>query len=184
MFRTDIHPICGPPRRAGFAVLLLIAFLVATPGMAQWVLFEDKTAERSNVADNVWATDPEEKDYDVADLDKDGDLDLVVVRKQPVTSAGKRTNLLMMNVNGVLTDRTAEFATTSDVPGDQGFLTPTNDRDVEIVDLNNDNHSDVIAIHPYDGQFAIFQKNHLAGVLEDSGDIRSNKKLIIPQTLI
>lgn len=86
-----------------------------------------------------------ETDVDWADLDKNGFTDVVVVRKQPFTSPGKRTNILLMNYNGVLTDVTSTFAaSSSDVPGDQGFLTPTNDRDVVISDVDNDGWLDVI----------------------------------------
>ena len=47
-------------------------------------------------------------------------------------------------MNGILTDRTAEFATASSVPGDNGFLTPTNDRDVYLIDLDLDGWLDMI----------------------------------------
>ncbi|MCH7890985.1 MAG: FAD-dependent oxidoreductase, partial [Gemmatimonadetes bacterium] len=57
-------------------------------------------------------------------------IDLVVVRKEPFSTIGKRTNVLLMNEGGVLKDRTRELASASDVAGDSGFLTPTNDRDV------------------------------------------------------
>ena len=85
-----------------------------------------------------------ETDLAWADLDKDGWTDLVVVRKQPFTSAGKRTNMLLMNSNGTLMDRTALYASASDVAGDQGFLTATNDRDVFIADLDGDTWLDVV----------------------------------------
>ena len=45
---------------------------------------------------------------------------------------------------GVLTDRTAEYASASDVAGDQGFLTPTNDRDVVLADVDGDGWLDII----------------------------------------
>jgi hypothetical protein len=85
-----------------------------------------------------------ETDMAWADLDKDGWTDLVIVRKQPFTSAGKRTNMLLMNEDGFLADRTAMFASASDVPGDIGFRTATNDRDVFIADLDNDTWLDVV----------------------------------------
>lgn len=85
-----------------------------------------------------------ETDVAWGDLDKDGWTDLVIVRKQPFTSAGKRTNLLLMNENGVLVDRTTQYASAADVPGDQGFNTPTNDRDVAFVDVDNDTWLDVV----------------------------------------
>ncbi len=85
-----------------------------------------------------------ETDFAVGDLDQDGWDDLVVVRKQPFTSTGRRTNLLLMNEQGVLMDRTAQYASSSDVPGDQGFLTPTNDRDVVIADVDQNGWLDVV----------------------------------------
>ena len=140
------NPICGPPRRGPFVYLLVLVAVVAlTPGLlAQWVEFEDQTAERSDAAEELFANDPEEKDYAWGDLDNDGDLDLAIVRKEPFTTPGKRVNVLMMNQGGVLTDRTADFAVDTDIPGDQGFLTPTNDRDVTMVDVNQDGWLDLI----------------------------------------
>jgi len=51
-----------------------------------------------------------------------------------------------MNENGVLTDRTTEYATNTDVSGDQGFLTPTNDRDIILHDLDLDGWLDMITV--------------------------------------
>jgi hypothetical protein len=49
-----------------------------------------------------------------------------------------------MNENGVLVDRTAQYCQDTDVPGDLGFSTPTNDRDATIVDLDGDQWPDII----------------------------------------
>lgn len=108
-----------------------------------WVEFE-KDNSRLVASNSLGLGDDEEKDYAVGDLDKDGWEDLVCVRKSPFTSSGHRVNVLFMNENGVLTDRTAQYASASDVGGDQGFQTPTNDRDVRIGDLNNDGWDDVV----------------------------------------
>ena len=133
------------------------ALLTTSAAHAQWVQFVDSTAARmpvgaglNNAATSI--SDPDEKDYAWADIDKDGDIDLVCVRKQPFTSSGKRTNVLFMNegiaqghaINGVLVDRTSTYAIASDVAGDQGFLTATNDRDVFLADVNNDTWLDII----------------------------------------
>ena len=110
----------------------------------QFVEFVEETDTRIDAPNALVADDPEEKDYAWADLDQDGDTDLVIVRKQPFTSTGKRVNVLLMNEGGVLVDRTAEYATASDVPGDQGFNTPTNDRDIILVDVDGDDWLDMV----------------------------------------
>ena len=127
--------------------LVLAAVLTAAPAFAQldvkWVQFQNETAVRLVSDPLLGISDPEEKDYAWGDVDKDGDIDLVVVRKQPFSTPGARINVLFMNENGVLTDRTGDYATDTDVAGDQGFLTPTNDRDVVLADFNGDGWLDM-----------------------------------------
>lgn len=119
--------------------------LLAVPAFAQnWVDFVNETGDRMQADPSVSTSDSQEKDYIVGDLDNDGDDDLICVRKQPFTSTGRDINILFMNEGGVLVDRTAQYAAQSDVSGDQGFLTPTNDRDVELVDVNRDGWLDVV----------------------------------------
>jgi len=132
-----------------FNALLRPTLLITMIGTAsaqgfnnQWVSFTEDPS-RLDVAAPI--SSPQiEVDFAWGDLDQDGWTDLVVVRKEPFSTAGKRTNVLLMNVNGVLTDRTGLFASTSDVPLDQGFLTPTNDRDVVIVDVDQDGWLDLV----------------------------------------
>jgi hypothetical protein len=116
----------------------------------QWVSFTKQNSRI--VTPTVPLTEMStEVDVDWADLDKDGWTDLVAVRKQDFTSAGKRVNLLLLNKNGVLTDF-SQLARFSTVPGDVGFGTPTNDRDVRIIDFDNDGWLDfVIATTLSDG---------------------------------
>ncbi|MCA9290118.1 MAG: VCBS repeat-containing protein [Phycisphaerales bacterium] len=142
-------------RRALFlcgSTFLLLAGSMAT---ADWVDFVNETSTRLPVPPNSAAlsvNDPEEKDYAWGDVDNDGDIDVVCVRKQPFTTTGKRVNVLFMNegpaegqsIQGIFIDRTAQYATASDVPGDQGFNTPTNDRDVVLYDLDNDGWLDMV----------------------------------------
>ena len=110
----------------------------------QWLGYSDQTNARLNSAPGVGINDLQEKDYIWGDLDQNGFTDLVSVRKQPVTTNGKFANVLFMNSNGVFTDSTAAFASATNVPGDNGFLTPTNDRDVGVADVDLDGWLDVI----------------------------------------
>ena len=151
------NPICGPPvsvvsmvshrsrpTARHYSHLILVALLASTPAAAAWVEFADETATRLVAAPAVGVDDVEEKAFAWGDVDKDGDIDLVVARKEPFTSTGKRTNVLFLNQGGVLVDRTAEFAVQSDMIHDLGFLTPTNDRDILLVDLDLDGWLDVV----------------------------------------
>lgn len=117
----------------------------AQPFDNKWVAFEESPSSLGLPAINVSNTNLE-VDFAWGDLDNDGDIDLVVARKEPFTQSGKRSNLLLMNENGVLVDRTSQFAMASDVPGDNGFLTPTNDRDVALADLDSDGWLDIITV--------------------------------------
>jgi hypothetical protein len=127
--------------RTDIVVRLGAVGLLSLSARAQWAV---SYVEDPSRVDPAAATDQAEKDYAWGDLDRDGDIDLVVVRKQPWTTTGRRANMLLMNEDGVLTDRTAEYASASDVAGDQGFLTPTNDRDVVIADVDGDEWLDII----------------------------------------
>ena len=141
---TDL--IGAPPRDVKTACLLVLALVAGATGdaLGQWVQFQDETSSRLSAALPVGADDVEEKAYAWGDLDRDGDTDLVVARKQPWVTSGKKINVLLINQEGVLTDRTAEFAVEADIEGDEGFLTPTNDRDVALADVNLDGWLDVI----------------------------------------
>lgn len=122
--------------------LLLCSANVEAQFDDQWARFElDPSAI---VTASPISDDAHETDLAWGDVDGDGDIDLIVVRKEPFTTEGRRTNVLLLNENGVLVDRTAELAAASDVPGDSGFLTPTNDRDVELVDLTGDGLPEIV----------------------------------------
>lgn len=123
--------------------LLAAAALVSTV-RAQWVTFQNQTSTRLVAPAAVGANDLKEKDYAWADFDHDGDIDMVSVRKEPWTVAGGFPNVLLMNENGVLTDRTATLASASLVPGSSGFLDDTNDRDVVAADVNGDGWEDLV----------------------------------------
>ncbi len=80
------------------------------------------------------------------DLNLNGWTDLVAVRRPVFTLLGKRTNVLLMNENGVLVDRTAAYASqATGVPTfDLGFLTATSDQDVILIDVDGDGWLDVV----------------------------------------
>lgn len=127
------------PLESSVRALVLLAVLSPTPLLAaDWVTFTDETATRLVAAPSVGVDDPEEKDFSIGDLDQDGDVDLVVGRKTPFTSSGHgpRRNVLFMNENGVLTDRTATLAV--------AMLDATDDREVLVVDLDGDGWLDVV----------------------------------------
>jgi hypothetical protein len=135
--------------------ILIAAALSGSVRAEPWITFNNETSSRLDVAPGLGSADPDEKAYAWGDVDRDGDVDLVVARKQPWTTAGKRPNVLLLNDNGMLRDYTAAFASASDVAGDSGFLTPTNDRDVILVDVDRDSWLDIVTaptISPGDPQ--------------------------------
>lgn len=134
-----------PAIGSGLALLSLAPFASA---QIDWVEFSQNNSLISD-PNGVVLFDGEEKDFAWGDLDQDGWTDLVIVRKQGWDTTGRRANVLLMNESGVLTDRTATYATASDVPGDLGFLTPTNDRDVVLADVNGDSWLDVVTAANY-----------------------------------
>ena len=129
-----------------FCVFLAASLAAAQPPLDnRWLEYvKDNNALGGGLTPTSISSTDDEPDFAWGDLDNDGLVDLVVVRKQPFTTVGKRTNLLLMNVGGVLFDQTSTYATQSDVAGDQGFLTPTNDRDAVVVDVDNDGWLDVV----------------------------------------
>ncbi|MEM1447777.1 MAG: VCBS repeat-containing protein [Planctomycetota bacterium] len=108
-----------------------------------WASF-DREDSRLVATNGLGLGDDEEKDYAWGDFDRDGWIDLIVVRKQPFTTTGRRRNVLFMNLNGTLTDQTAQFASASTTVGDEGFLTSTNDRDVAVGDFDGDGWLDFV----------------------------------------
>ncbi|HRP63989.1 MAG TPA: VCBS repeat-containing protein, partial [Phycisphaerales bacterium] len=121
-----------------------------------WPEFSNQSSTRIIASPSLVLQCGEEKDYAWGDLNNNGRIDLIVVRKQPFSTPGRRVNVLLMNegiaeghsINGVLVDRTALYASAAD-DGGQGFLDETNDRDVIIIDLNNDGWRDVVTSTAY-----------------------------------
>lgn len=139
----------GPLRTLlGTCGLLLATSLLATsPLLAgdDWLNLVDETGARLVTSDpNVGANDIREKDLATGDVDQDGDTDLVVVRKMPFTNPGGFRNVLFMNELGVMTDRTSTLA--------PDFLDATDDRDVELVDVNGDGWLDIVTAGTFNEQ--------------------------------
>lgn len=128
------------------AITFFLLFTCLSPVTAQWLEWADETSTRL-VLTSVASSDPEEKDMWAADLDNDGHEDVIVVRKQPFSSNTQpgKSNLLLMNVNGIMTDQTSLYA--------PEFISNVNyARDVYIGDFDNDNWKDVIIANTFDQQ--------------------------------
>jgi len=106
----------------------------------EWVAWSRATASRL-VLTSVPFNDPEEKDVTTADLDRDGDPDVVVVRKLPFSFPGPKTDLLLMNEGGVLVERTATLA--------PGLLVADDARDVLAFDCNGDGWLDLVVANTF-----------------------------------
>ena len=140
--------------------------LFAVPAGAQWLSFTEETGTRLSLS-TVSINDDEEKDMAVADLDHDGWDDIVVVRKVPFSNPGARQDVLLMNVNGVLTDMTATFA--------PGFISEVTDaRDVFIADFTGDGWEDVVIANTFHQQPKFYRNlgesgGNWLGLADESG---------------
>jgi hypothetical protein len=127
--------------RPYFLAPVLLALFCLAPGNLlagsnDWVDYIDETSTRIVSDNNVGAGDVEEKDYVTGDVDHDGDTDLIVLRKEPFSFPGGRRNVLFMNENGIMTDRTAALA--------PDMLDATDDRDGVFIDVDGDGWEDLV----------------------------------------
>ena len=131
---------------AGCLVLtaLLIAPLSASAGDSDWVRYSEQSAIRIVASDALGLSDDEEKDLFAGDIDRDGDTDMLVARKVPFSTPGARANVLFMNEDGVMTDRTAALA--------PDFLEATDDRDIAMIDVDGDDWLDVVTVTTFGEQ--------------------------------
>lgn len=132
--------------RCAGAIGALALFVALSLSHAQWIDFVDHTANRLTLS-SVPINDAQEKDIDAADLDRDGDLDIVVVRKRPFFSAGARADLLLMIENGTLIDRSADF----------GFDAGASDaRDVLCIDVDGDEWLGIIICTTFEDPIRLY----------------------------
>ncbi len=135
-------------------ILLLSLLLISMTGYSQWIDFIDQTDQRivvTNVNDNddTNLVDDMEKDLVIGDFNRDGLMDMIVVRKIPFSTPGAKTDLLFINENGTLTDRTDTLA--------PEFLSSNTDaRDVIAVDVNGDEWLDIFVINTFENQPKLF----------------------------
>ncbi len=146
MPRTDA-PVAREGLASSLALVLLLAVSIGAPAITvagDWVTFTDQTSSRIVSDPSVGISDTQEKDFIAGDVDQDGDDDLIVVRKLPFTVAGPRRNVLFMNEDGVMTDRSATLA--------PDFLDATDDREVALADVDGDGWLDIITAGTFDEQ--------------------------------
>ncbi len=132
--------------RYPFALIFLCLAFIPKIGLSQWLDWSDETATRLTVT-SVANSDSEEKDFWTADLNNDGAQDVIVVRKEPFSNSSEppKSDLLLMNVNGVLVDQTALFAP-------EFISNPTFARDLFVGDFDGDNWLDVIVANTFNQQ--------------------------------
>ena len=130
--------------RPALLTILPATLILTNAASAQWVEYIDVT-DSALVLDPLYAVnDNMEKDFEWGDFDRDGDVDLVIMRKFPGSVEGGAKDLLLLNENGVLIDYTDSLAIDSDTPGDNGFFALTNDRDVKAADVDGDGWLDLV----------------------------------------
>ena len=136
---------CSSFKLIALTLIFVFSLLSSTQNFcsAQWFNWQDATSTRLLVS-SVANSDPEEKDMWTADFNNDGKQDLIVVRKQPFSSPSQpgKSTLLLMNVNGILTDQTLLHAP-------QFIDSISFARDVFVGDFDGDNWKDVIIANTF-----------------------------------
>lgn len=153
-------------QKTRLALLLPTILFLARTSSAQWTSFVDETSTRLSLS-SVSLNDDREKDIATADLDQNGLVDVVIVRKVPFSTPGAAADVLLLNNGGVLEDQTATFA--------PDFLNqPTDARDVFILDFDEDGWEDVVIAntfeqpHKFYRNLAVDAQNNWLGLVEES----------------
>ncbi len=124
-------------------LLVVAVIFCCTHSSAQWLDWQNITDTNLTLS-SVANSDDEEKDLEAADLNNDGYVDVISVRKEPFSDSTEppKQDVLLMNVNGQLIDQTNQYA--------PGFITnPTHARDVYIGDLDGDGWKDVVIANTF-----------------------------------
>ncbi|MEM9546350.1 MAG: FG-GAP-like repeat-containing protein, partial [Bacteroidota bacterium] len=134
----------------GFFIVTFLMLSFTAQG--QWLDWQDITSTNL-VLSSVANSDDEEKDISAGDLNNDGYTDVIVVRKEPFSASTEppKSDLLLINENGVLVDRTNEFAP-------EFISNPSFARDVLIHDLDGDGWLDVVVANTFNQQ-PIYYRN-------------------------
>ena len=132
--------------RAFSVALVTLALILPLSGQAQWLDWDIQTDSRLQLT-SVATSDDEEKDIWPADLNKDGWTDVIVVRKEPFSAPTEpaKSDLLLINQEGVLVDLTAELAP-------EFISNPSFARDVYTVDVDGDTWDDVVIVNTFNQQ--------------------------------
>ncbi len=133
-------------------VCLMLTIACSISGNSQWLDWQNESSTRL-VLSSVAVSDDEEKDMWPADLNNDGHTDLIVVRKEPFSAPTEppKSDLLLININGVLTDLTATLAP-------EFISKPTFARDVFVGDFDADGWPDVVIANTFN-QLPCYYKN-------------------------
>ena len=133
-------------------IFLAVNLLFLSSLQAQWLEWEDITPTNLTLT-SVANSDNEEKDMEAADLNNDGFMDVISVRKEPFSNSTEppKSDLLLINTGGALVDQTSLYAP-------EFISNPTNARDLYIGDFDGDGWKDVIIANTFN-QMPLYYSN-------------------------
>jgi hypothetical protein len=113
-----------------------------------WVNYANETNTRMVAVSSIGSADTVEKDLIAGDVNRDGAVDLIVVRKVRFSNPGGLANVLFLNNHGTMEDRTSTY-----IPG---FADLTDDRDVALVDVDVDGWLDIVTVTTFSHQPRVY----------------------------